>query len=47
MTSNSVMLWFNDEMPYTLKNALCCDIAGQVLSMEYLISILALAFVET
>ena len=23
-------------MPYTLKNAICADIAGQVLSMEYL-----------
>lgn len=34
--ANSVMLWFNDQLPYTLKNALCCDIAGQVLSMEYL-----------
>lgn len=30
------MLWFNDQLPYTLKNDLCCDIAGQVLSMEYL-----------
>ena len=34
--ANSIMLWFNDQLPYTLKNALCCDIAGQVLSMEYL-----------
>ena len=34
--ANSVMLWFNDQLPYTLKNALCCDIAGHVLPMEYL-----------
>ena len=33
------MYWHNQTMPYTLKNAVCADIAGQVLSMEYLAKI--------
>lgn len=34
--ATSYMLWHNTTMPYTLKNSICADIAGQVLSMEYL-----------
>uniref|UniRef100_UPI00307B1EE8 M16 family metallopeptidase n=1 Tax=Prevotella sp. TaxID=59823 RepID=UPI00307B1EE8 len=34
--STAYMTWHNETMPYTLKNAICADIAGQVLSMEYL-----------
>ena len=34
--STAYMIWHNSTMPYTLKNAICADIAGQVLSMEYL-----------
>ncbi len=34
--STAYMIWHNSTMPFTLKNAICADIAGQVLSMEYL-----------
>ena len=34
--ATAYMMWHNETMPYTLKNAICADIAGQVLSMEYL-----------
>ena len=34
--ANSVMVWSNTDLEYNLKNDLCCDIAGQILSMEYL-----------
>ena len=34
--STAYMVWHNDDMPYTLKNAIYADIAGQVLSMVYL-----------
>ena len=34
--STSYMMWHNETMPYTLKNVVCADVAGQVLSMEYL-----------
>ena len=34
--STAYMVWHNTDMPYTMKNALCADIAGQILSMEYL-----------
>lgn len=34
--STSYMIWHNVTMPYNLKNDICCDIAGQILSMEYL-----------
>ena len=34
--STSYMMWHNETMPYTLHNDVCVDIAGQVLSMEYL-----------
>lgn len=37
--ATAYMMWHNDVMPYTLKNAICADIAGQVLSMEYLAKI--------
>lgn len=33
------MYWHNTTMPYNIKNAVCADIAGQVLSMEYLAKI--------
>ena len=32
----AVMIWFNEDMPYTLENDIRADIAGQVLSMIYL-----------
>ena len=34
--STAYMIWHNETMPFSLKNAICADIAGQVLSMEYL-----------
>ena len=34
--ATAYMMWHNETMPYTMKNALCADIAGQILSMEYL-----------
>ena len=34
--STAYMMWHNETMPYTLKNAVCADVAGQILSMEYL-----------
>ena len=37
--ANAYMYWHNNQMPYTLKNEICADIAGQVLSMEYLAKI--------
>ena len=32
----SYMIWHNEQLPYTLENAIKADIAGQVLSMVYL-----------
>ena len=32
--STAYMTWHNETMPYTLKNVICADIAGQALSME-------------
>ena len=37
--ANSYMFWHNNSMPYNMKNLICADIAGQVLSMEYLAKI--------
>ena len=37
--ANSYMYWHNNSMPYNVKNVICADIAGQVLSMEYLAKI--------
>ena len=34
--ATSYMMWHNTDMPYNMKNDICADIAGQVLSMEYL-----------
>ncbi|MBQ8046516.1 MAG: insulinase family protein [Prevotella sp.] len=34
--ANAYMIWHNNDMPYTLENSICADIAGQVLSMVYL-----------
>ncbi len=37
--STAYMYWHNETMPYTLKNDILADVAGQVLSMEYLAKI--------
>ena len=37
--STAYIIWNNETMPYSQKNAICADIAGQVLSMEYLAKI--------
>ena len=37
--ANSYMFWHNDSLTYNMKNLICADIAGQVLSMEYLAKI--------
>ena len=37
--STAYMIWHNCTMPFNLKNDICADIAGQVLSMEYLAKI--------
>ncbi len=37
--ANSYMYWHNSSIPYTVHNVICADIAGQVLSMEYLAKI--------
>lgn len=34
--ATAYMVWHNNVMPYNMKNAICADVAGQVLSMEYL-----------
>ncbi len=34
--ATAYMYWHNNSMPYNMKNLICADIAGQVLSMEYL-----------
>lgn len=34
--ANSLVIWFNHKMPYSLDNAIKADVAGQVLSMVYL-----------
>ncbi len=34
--ATAYMFLHNETLPFTLKNALCADVAGQILSMEYL-----------
>jgi len=34
--STAYMLWWNEDMPYTLENTIKADMAGQILSMIYL-----------
>lgn len=34
--ANAYMIWYNEDMPYTVANAVKADMAGQVLTMEYL-----------
>jgi zinc protease len=34
--ANSIVVWFNHKMPYTLANAIKADVAGQVLSTIYI-----------
>ena len=37
--ATAYMFLHNETLPYTVKNALCADVAGQILSMEYLAKI--------
>jgi len=34
--STAYMIWYNEDMPYTLENAIRADVVGQILSMIYL-----------